>query len=166
MIIPIAIKGTSAEGQAFRENTWTIGINKQGARIASFHKLNDGDEIVVSNPLLGHTARARVIRVGEKRFPEDPYEVGVELMESRNVWGVKFPPEDWKGGMAALPSVSRRTPGPSADGRPEMGAAPLDLPAQAGPARAENPPVAPVPTPTPEKSAQFDMAIEALSQLS
>src|SRR5207248_4431722 len=86
MILPITIKGTTGDGQSFKENTWTIGINKQGARIASFHRLTVGDEIVIENPLLGHTAKARVIRVGEKRFPEDPYEVGVELLEPRNVW--------------------------------------------------------------------------------
>lgn len=155
MIIPIAIKGTSGEGQPFKENTWTIGINKQGARIASFHRLTVGDEIVIENPLLGHTARARVIRVGEKRFPEDPYEVGVELLEKRNVWGVKFPPEDWKAGAIMLPP-RERTSGRTgaAETAPRSSEAP---PAPKAPAASE--PAAP------EKSAQFNMAIKALSQL-
>ncbi|PYV31673.1 MAG: hypothetical protein DMG22_15935 [Acidobacteria bacterium] len=158
MIIPVAIKGTSADGQSFKENTWTIGINKQGARLASFHRLSVGDEVVIENPLLGHTARARVIRVGEKRFPEDPYEVGVELLEARNVWGVKFPPEDWKASFQPpLPvAEGERTPGGAE--LLELRARPLEPPPPAKIPAAVEPPA------PPEKSAQFNMAIEALSQ--
>src|SRR3989449_8205593 len=96
MIIPITIQGVDASGQPFKENTWTIGVNKQGAKIATFHPLATGTPISIVNPVLGRTAKARVIWVGEKRFPEDPYEVGVELTEAQNVWGIKFPPEDWQ----------------------------------------------------------------------
>jgi hypothetical protein len=88
VIVPIAIRGTDLKGLVFKENTWTIGVNKHGGKLATFHQLTPGDQIVIENPVLGRTAKARVIRVGEKRFPEDPYEISVELLEAQNVWGV------------------------------------------------------------------------------
>jgi hypothetical protein len=96
IIVPITVRGTDASGHAFKENTWTITVNKQGGRIATFHQLADGEEIVIENPLLGRNAKARVVRVCEKRFAADPFEVCVELLEAQNVWGVKLPPEDWQ----------------------------------------------------------------------
>ncbi len=105
MIIPITIHGLDASGQSFKENTWTIGVNKQGAKIATFHPLALGTQISIVNPILGRTAKGRVIWVGEKRFPEDPYEVGVELTEAQNVWGIKFPPEDWQKSGPVGPSA-------------------------------------------------------------
>ncbi len=96
MVVPLTIRGFDTAGHAFKENTWTIAVNKQGAKIATFHELALGAPILIENPVLGRTAKARVIRVGEKRFPEDPFEIGVELTEAQNVWGVKFPPEDWQ----------------------------------------------------------------------
>jgi len=96
IIVPITVRGTDAAGQAFKENTWTISVNKHGGRIATFHQLAADDQVVIENPLLGRSAKARVNRVCAKRFAEDPYEVCVELLEAQNVWGVKLPPEDWQ----------------------------------------------------------------------
>jgi hypothetical protein len=94
IIVPVTMRGTDAAGQTFKENTWTISANKHGGRIATFRQLAVDDEIVIENPLLGRSAKARVNRVCEKHFAEDPYEVCVELLEAQNVWGVKLPPED------------------------------------------------------------------------
>jgi len=96
VIIPITIKGVARNGTPFKENTWTISVNKQGARLFAFHEPSVGDEVAIENPVLGRTAKARVVRVCEKRFPEDPYEIAIELTDAQNVWGVKFPPEDWQ----------------------------------------------------------------------
>ena len=89
--IPVTLRGTAAAGQAFKENTWTISVNKHGGRIATFHQLAADDQIIIENPLLGRSAKARVTRVCKKRLAEDPYEVCVELLEPQNVWGVKPP---------------------------------------------------------------------------
>ena len=96
IIVPVTMRGTDPAGQAFKENTWTISVNKHGGKIATFHQLAVEDEIVIENPLLGRSAKARVSRVCEKHFAEDPYEVCVELLEAQNVWGIKLPPEDWQ----------------------------------------------------------------------
>jgi hypothetical protein len=92
--IPVTLCGTAAAGQAFKENTWTISVNKHGGRIATFHELAVNDEVIIENPLLGRSAKARVIRICEKQFAEDPYEVCVELLEPQNVWVAKPPPEE------------------------------------------------------------------------
>jgi hypothetical protein len=113
IIIPVTVRGTDAAGQAFKENTWTISVNKHGGRIATFHQLADNDQIVIENPLLGQTAKARVKRVCEKRFAEDPYEVCVELLEAQNVWGVKLPPEDWQKERQIAPG-DQKSPTPQA----------------------------------------------------
>jgi hypothetical protein len=94
--LPIILRGVDATGQTFKENTWTISVNKQGARIATFYELRIGDQVTIENPVLGRTGKAHVVRVGEKRYPEDPFDIGVELNEAQNVWGVKFPPENWQ----------------------------------------------------------------------
>ena len=96
IIVPITVHGTDAAGQSFKENTWTISVNKQGGRIATFHRLAVDDQVLIENPLLGRAARGRVNRICEKRFAEDPFEVCVELLEAQNVWGVRLPPEDWE----------------------------------------------------------------------
>jgi phage terminase Nu1 subunit (DNA packaging protein) len=90
------MRRTNAAGQAFKENTWAISVNKHGGRFATFHQLAVAEQIVIENPLLGRSARARVVRVCGKRRAADPYEVCVELAEAQNVWGVKQPPDDWE----------------------------------------------------------------------
>lgn len=166
MIVPITIKGTDATGQAFRENTWTIGVNKHGARLATFHPLAVGDQIVVENPVLGRTAKCHVIRVCEKRFPEDPFEIGIELLEAQNVWGVKFPPEDWqKPAASSAPFRSGEASGrilPRKE-RPIAEAPPATMPAEI--------PVPPTPEAKPAQPAehpeqfnQLNLAVTGLSR--
>ncbi len=53
IIVPITIRGTDTSGQTFKENTWTINVNKHGGRLATFHQLAADDLIVIENPLLG-----------------------------------------------------------------------------------------------------------------
>ncbi len=167
MIVPITVRGTDTSGQAFKENTWTIGVNKHGAKLATFHQLAPGDQVVIENPVLGRTAKARVMRVCEKRFTEDPYEIGVELLEAQNVWGVKFPPEDWQksislaaGGRSqekvAGPAPPKRaaSAAPTAAPKTSEAVSPTGTPATSSTEPAEHP----------EKFTQFNLAVTALSR--
>jgi hypothetical protein len=94
--VAVTLRGTDADGQAFKEQTWTLSVNEIGGSLATFHQLAVDDLVVIENPLLGRAAKGRVLRVCEKHFPEDPYEICVELLEAQNVWGVKLPPENWQ----------------------------------------------------------------------
>jgi hypothetical protein len=63
VIVPVTVRGTDLGGQVFKENTWTISVNRLGGRLATFHNMAAGAPIVIVNPLLGRTAKAQVIRV-------------------------------------------------------------------------------------------------------
>jgi hypothetical protein len=164
IIVPVTVRGTDAAGQSFKENTWTISVNKHGGRIATFHRLAVDDQIVIENPLLGRAAKARVNRVCEKRFAEDPYEVCVELLEAQNVWGVKLPPEDWQKERQVVPGEEKSLTPQAAPKAQETSAAPGEKGVKAETAR-------PTPAGSPAEVgnhtggiSQFNMAVNALSR--
>jgi len=169
VIIPITIKGVARNGTPFKENTWTISVNKQGARLFAFHEVTLGDEVTVENPVLGRAAKARVVRVCEKSFPEDPYEIALELMDAQNVWGVKFPPEDWQKEKPAPPATRGAErpplpplPSPASGGIPY---APTGRGAKEADHAAEPSGMAPPEgTERAEKFSQFNLAVTGLSQ--
>jgi len=167
IVLPITIRGIDVTGQAFKENTWTIGVNKHGAKLATFHQLAQGDQISIENPVLGRSAKARVVRVGEKRFPEDPYEIGVELLEAQNIWGVRYPPEDWQRGRPPIPitTVSEKPPEPQVPPlvRKPAVAPPGKIPEEPQP-RAEAGERLAEARAEPEKFNQFKAAMAALAQ--
>ena len=102
--IPIAFSGKSSGGAAFKENTRTITINRQGAKVATMQALTLGAEVLIENRHLGTSARANVVWLGERKGPKDSVEIGVQLVEASNIWGIEFPPEDWQEGSPAKPA--------------------------------------------------------------
>ncbi len=96
--IPINLKGRDADGNSFEEKTRTLVVNKHGARLTTVHKLALGAEIMIENPAVRSSGNARIVWVGDKQSPRDPYEVGADLLEPQNLWGIEFPPEDWREG--------------------------------------------------------------------
>jgi hypothetical protein len=125
--IPITISGKDAAGNAFKEKSRTIIINKQGAKISTFHHLTLGTEIKVENQLLGRSAQATVVWIGDRRSPRSPLEVGIQLGGAENIWGIELPPEDWQEGPRIGPGGQRlkeafarqgRTGPPTATGGP------------------------------------------------
>ena len=165
VIVPVTIRGTDLGGQVFKENTWTISVNKHGGRLATFHNMAAGAPLVIENPLLGRTAKAQVIRVCEKRFPEDPYEICVELLEAQNVWGVKLLPEDWKTSRPVAPEEQKGPVFPSAPTAPET----LDAAGQKFGSGKTPDSAPPIPPTVAEEHAeglnQFNMAVSALSRI-
>src|SRR5437773_7142680 len=102
--IPIAFSGKSSGGAAFKENTRTITINRQGAKVATMQALTLGAEGLIENRHLGTSARANVVWLGEREGPKDSVEIGVQLVEASNIWGIEFPTEDWQEGSPAKPA--------------------------------------------------------------
>jgi hypothetical protein len=94
--LPITVVGTDAAGQEFREKTFTLNVNKHGAEIATSRALAANTEITIENSTLGRSGRARVVQRRERRTPNSPYEVSLELLDPENIWGVRFPPADWE----------------------------------------------------------------------
>jgi hypothetical protein len=44
---------------------------------------------------LGVVANATVVWLGEKDYGA-LHPVGLELLEAQNIWGIAFPPDDWR----------------------------------------------------------------------
>jgi hypothetical protein len=93
--IPIVISGKDTYGQPFRENSRATVMNLHGAKILTFHHLALGSDLTIENRALAVTAQARVVWLGERKFPKDLGEAGIQLAEPGNIWGIDAPPEDW-----------------------------------------------------------------------
>ncbi|HLY60455.1 MAG TPA: hypothetical protein VKV95_06780 [Terriglobia bacterium] len=96
--VPIVISGKDTYGQPFRENSRATVMNLHGAKILTFHHLALGSELMIENRALAVTTQATVVWLGERKFPKDLGEAGIQLTEPGNIWGVDVPPEDWAEG--------------------------------------------------------------------
>jgi len=94
--IPITISGKDASGASFRENVHTLVVNAHGAMIVTCHQLAVGAEVLIENRALVRSTRANVAFVGKEPGPSGLLEVGVQLPEAQNIWGIQFPPDDWQ----------------------------------------------------------------------
>jgi hypothetical protein len=110
--IPIVITGKDVNRKEFQENTRTLVVNKHGAKIVTAQQLSMGTEVFVENRALHTGAKANVVWLGEKRDAGN--EVGLQLADAENIWGVEFPPNDWNPAAAA-----EESPGPGA--APDLG---------------------------------------------
>src|SRR5208337_3397482 len=89
--MPITLAGKDANGVEFTERTRTIVIDRFGGKIATKCVLRRGSEMTLHNPIVGQTARIKVVWVGDKRAADELYEIGVQLVGSQNIWGIEFP---------------------------------------------------------------------------
>lgn len=149
--IPISLSGKDANGHSFKENTRTIIINKHGAKIPTVHDLALGAELTVENRALGTTARANVVWLGERQDPQKPVEIGIQLTDPGNIWGIEFPPEDWQEGAPPGPGAQRgekTAPKTSSQPTPPLSTTP--------------PPTAATPGPRPEKAVSKPATVHDL----
>src|SRR2546425_7022176 len=68
MIIPITIQGVDASGQPFKENTWTIGVNKQAPRSPHFIRSQQGRQSPSSTPSSAAPPRPASSGLAKSRF--------------------------------------------------------------------------------------------------
>ena len=69
----------------------TLVVNLHGAFISTAIPLRVGMTIEIHVVITGKRARATVVYVDH----EQPRLCGIALEQSRNIWGVLLPPEDW-----------------------------------------------------------------------
>jgi hypothetical protein len=98
--LPIIVRGTDAQGQAFQEHTSTGSINCFGCRFQTKHviPINTWISLEIPHRSPGHpprTVRARITWVTPARTGHERIQVGAELEIPGNVWGMAFPPADW-----------------------------------------------------------------------
>ncbi len=89
--VPIEIRGNDAEGRPFHEKTFTLIINRNGARVCSHAHLVPESRITITNLQTGVPCTFRVVAHVGKTLGEGP-EWGVECLEpDRGIWGIHFP---------------------------------------------------------------------------
>ena len=94
--IPLKIGIPQSDGASLTIDAKTTVVNKNGARIESDLTPPLDREVTITVPASGKSATARVVWVRQDQNESGYREFGVELEEAENLWGVRFPPADWK----------------------------------------------------------------------
>jgi hypothetical protein len=98
--VPLIIFGQNRLGEPFVERTVSTSINLHGCRYPSRHDYGVGSWITLQVVGLNvepkpPAMRARVRSVHTSQSPRELQQVGVELENPGNVWGIATPPQDW-----------------------------------------------------------------------
>jgi len=100
--IPIEISGEDLDEVTFKEKTYTLVINRNGARVALHANVRPGTLVTVKNLQTALSARFRIVGPSTRSLGESP-EWGAECLEhGLDFWGISFPD---KGGRAPQPEL-------------------------------------------------------------
>jgi PilZ domain-containing protein len=89
--IPIQVKGKGTDGKPFQEKTFTLVINRHGARVTMKSNPRPNDQITVTNLYNNSSCPFRVVGRTGQSLGQGP-EWGVECLEpDRDFWGIYFP---------------------------------------------------------------------------
>jgi uncharacterized protein YicC (UPF0701 family) len=98
--VPLIVFGQNRRGEPFVERTVSTSLNLHGCRYPSRHDYGVGSWVTMQ--VVGLNAdpkplavRARVRSVHMSQSARELQQVGVELENPGNVWGVVTPPQDW-----------------------------------------------------------------------
>ncbi|MEQ1473636.1 MAG: hypothetical protein ABLQ96_07430 [Candidatus Acidiferrum sp.] len=99
--VTLIILGKNGLGQPFQEKTSSVSVNLHGCRYPSRHEYPVGSWVGIqviqpdgepNSPLM----RAQVRSIHTPDSPRELFQIGVELENPSNVWGVPSPPSDWQ----------------------------------------------------------------------
>lgn len=98
--VPLIIFGQNRRGEPFVERTVSASLNLHGCRYPSRHDYGIGSWITLQVVGLDvepkpPAVRARVRSVHPGQSTRELQQVGVELENPLNVWGISTPPQDW-----------------------------------------------------------------------
>ena len=93
-IMPLVIRGDSAEGKTFWENTLTLSISAHGALVVLAAEVTLGQSLLLMNPQNWDERRVRVARVSRvASFDGRVAQVGIEFEQPGfEFWPVGAPP--------------------------------------------------------------------------
>jgi hypothetical protein len=92
LTIPIRVEGVDAKGQPFSENTRTLVISRQGARIQLKRPVAPGTTLAITTLVGKREGKFRLVGPTQPVTAEGG-EWGVECLDEKiNVWGIGFPP--------------------------------------------------------------------------
>jgi hypothetical protein len=98
--VPLIVFGQNRMGEPFVERTVSTSINMHGCRYPSRHDYGVGSWVTLQVVGLNvepkpPAVRARVKSVHTSQSARELQQVGVELENPGNVWGIAVPPQDW-----------------------------------------------------------------------
>ena len=104
--VPLIIFGQNRMGEPFVERTVSTSLNLHGCRYPSRHDYGVGSWVTLQVVGLNvepkpPAVRARVRSVHTSQSARELQQVGVELENPGNVWGIVAPPQDWMNPGAA-----------------------------------------------------------------
>jgi len=106
--VPIHVEGMDRDGEKFSEETRTIVINRQGARIHLKRRVASGALLLITTIVGRRSARFRVVGPTQPHSGEAG-EWGVECQESNSdIWGIGFPHATSAEGMCTALIECRR----------------------------------------------------------
>ncbi len=98
--VPLIVFGQNRMGEPFVERTVSTSLNLHGCRYPSRHDYGVGSWVTMQVVGLSvepkpPAVRARVRSVHTAQSSRELQQVGVELENPGNVWGIVTPPQDW-----------------------------------------------------------------------
>jgi hypothetical protein len=98
--VPLIVFGQNRLGEPFVERTVSTSVNLHGCRYPSRHDYGVGTWVTLQVVGLSvepkpPAVRARVRSVHTSQSTRELQQVGVELENPANVWGIMTPPQDW-----------------------------------------------------------------------
>jgi hypothetical protein len=98
--ISLVVLGTNRRGEIFQERTSALSVNLHGCRYTSRHEYAPEGwvtlQVTGTDGANSRPVRARVRSVFTAQNSRELCQVGVELENPGNVWGITTPPEDWQ----------------------------------------------------------------------
>lgn len=90
--IPIEVKRATPDGTPFNEKTFTLVLNRDGARISLRSTLKPNDRLTITNLQTNLSCPFRVVERATDTLGDGLPEWGVECLEPDvNFWGINFP---------------------------------------------------------------------------
>jgi hypothetical protein len=106
--VPIRVEGVDRDGEKFSEDTRTLVINRQGARICLKRLVAAGATLLITTMVGRRSAKFRVVGPTQPLSGEGG-EWGVECLESNCIiWGIGFPPPSSAEGICTALLECRR----------------------------------------------------------
>ena len=103
--VPLIVFGQNRMGEPFVERTVSTSLNLHGCRYPSRHDYGVGSWVTLQVVGLNvepkpPAVRARVRSIHTSQSARELQQVGVELENPANVWGIVTPPQDWMNPVA------------------------------------------------------------------
>ena len=89
--VPIRVR-IEVQATGFACDGETITVNLHGALLKSSAELELGASVNLYVPLTGKSSSARVVFASRS----EALHFGIALDRPENIWGISFPPQDWK----------------------------------------------------------------------